>query len=104
MGENTRNDTFTVAANAFTSVEDRMNTNEGRRVEFFLRNNSTGGQLITVFLSDFQTATSGSGIILAAGQAITQSEDAGYRPWQGKITAIADNANASLSYYARTVV
>jgi len=100
MSEFTRNAAVTIG---LTVVQLSQRVNTGERVEFSIRNNSTGGQLISLFFSDLETATSGAGISLSAGQSITQSHDTGYKPWQGNMTAIADAAGGTVSIYERVV-
>jgi len=100
MGEFTRN---TALAVGLSIVQISPPVEIGQRIEFSYRNNSTAGQVISVFLSNTQQAVAGSGITLAAGQSVTQSKDQGYTPWQGNVTAIADAAAGSLGIYERVV-
>ena len=77
MPEITRNDSVSVGASV---VQLSQAITGGKRIEFSLRNNSTAGQVVYLYLSNAQVATASGGIPLAAGQSITQSADAGYTP------------------------
>jgi hypothetical protein len=98
MADQTRNDSLTVGT---SNVLVSQNKGAGVRTSVLLRNNSTGGQTITLNFSDFEAAVSGYGVVLAVGQSLTDASSEGYICWQGNINAIASGAGAVLSVYER---
>lgn len=97
-------DTLNTSAVVGTSVVQILNRRadmDGKRRALLLKNVSTGGQNITIFFSDQQTATPGSGIVLRPGDAVGDSQSEGFLAWQGNITAIADAAGGSLAIFQR---
>jgi hypothetical protein len=72
-----------------TSVQ-LLPVNPGRKV-LVIRNSSTNGAVHTIHMGA-QVAVAGAGIILTAGQSLTDANNAGYQCWQGEVQAIADKA------------
>lgn len=66
------------------------------RVRLYLRNSSTGGQVITINLG-YNEAVALQGIVLKAGDSFVDSNSGNYQVWQGVITAIGSAANGKLS-------
>jgi len=69
---------------------------DGSRLAITLRNSSTGGQIISLFLSETDAAVSLSGIVLASGQGFAMSEDSGSLCWRRDIYAFADASGGTL--------
>lgn len=67
------------------------------REAIILTNVSTAGQVITIAIGE--EAKAGKGIVLGVGSQCALSMDAGFKPPQQAITAIADGANASLAVF-----
>ena len=70
------------------------------RVALYLKNTSTAGQNITVVFGN-NSAVLSQGQVMAVGDVISDSNDAGYECWQGQINAIADAAAGQLSVFER---
>ena len=102
MVQTVRNDTISVGA---TAVEIMGQTNYARpRRFFYVRNNSTGGQVITLVFGDLQTITANQGIVLvptAAYYEVISFGDA-EEVWQSRIWAIASAAGGSISVVERS--
>lgn len=73
---------------------------QNNRKVLFLRNSSTGGQDITIALSD-GAAVANEGIVLSPGQAYTESTSESFQCWDGKVQAIASGVGAVLSVFVR---
>lgn len=86
-----RNDAVTVGATAVTV------SLPNERTMFVLRNVSTGGQVISIALSDTGEAVANKGIVLNVNDFFGDSDNASYQCWKGKITAIASAAGGSLA-------
>lgn len=63
----------------------------------YLRNTSTAAQVITLAFDNINAAVAGTGIILAPGEYLSDSNSEGYEAWNGDIKAIASAAGATLS-------
>jgi hypothetical protein len=97
LTEFSRNDTVSVGTTAVRAASPY----DDRKV-IYIRNISTGGQVITLFFSDSSTATaSGGGIVLNPNDYIIDSLSESYTPWRGPITAISSAASGTLSIYER---
>jgi len=75
----------------------------GKRIEYVLTNTSTGGQQISLALSETTSAADGKGIVLKVGQSHYASISDGYPMWQGPITGIASGGGATLAIFVRVV-
>lgn len=64
----------------------------------YIRNTSAAAQVLTIAFDNFNPAVAGSGIILSAGEAVTDSTTAGYKCWGGKISAVASAAGGTISF------
>lgn len=73
----------------------------GRRRSFSIAN--VGGNPAYVDMSDGETAVAGSGIYLAPGGVLTDSDFGTYKCWQGAITAVS-TAGTSLSCWERVAL
>lgn len=72
-----------------------------RRTSFYLRNTSTGGQIISLSMSNKDLATAGNGVVLNPNDTYAESNGEGFICWNGKITAISNLAGATLSIIER---
>ena len=63
----------------------------------YLRNASTAAQVITIAFDNMNAAVAGTGLILAPGEYILDSNSEGYKAWNGDIKAIASAAGAVLA-------
>ena len=63
----------------------------------YLRNTSTATQIITILFDNISDAVAGTGIILAPGEYILDSNSEGYKCWNGDIKAISSAAAGQLS-------
>ena len=93
--EGTRNTTISVGA---TAVE--VSPMRSRRV-LYIKNTSVGGQIISISLSNTETATAGQGIVLDPKDIFIDSNSEEYICWQGAISAIADGAGGTVAIYER---
>jgi hypothetical protein len=71
------------------------------RKNVYIRNTSTGGQVINVVFSNDSAATVSTGFQLNPNESITDSQTEGYNPWTGKITAISSAAAGTLQVFER---
>lgn len=69
-----------------------------RRRQFSITNTSTGGQIISIALDNFNLAVAGSGIPLQPNQTYIESTDNGYRAWSGNINVIASAAGGTIAF------
>lgn len=72
-----------------------------KRTAFYLRNVSTGGEKISVQLSNITIPVDNTGIVLKADDFIMDNNSEGYQCWTGKITAICNGAGGKLSVFER---
>ena len=63
----------------------------------YLRNTSTAAQVITLAFDNMNAAVAGTGLIIAPGEYVLDSNSEGYEAWNGQIKAIASAAGATLS-------
>ena len=92
--ERSRNEQITVGTTSTEIAPARC------RSVIFIRNTSTGGQVITVCMG-FEQAVANAGIVLEPGEVFCDSNSEGYICWQGVITAISDTSGGKLSIYER---
>lgn len=71
------------------------------RKMFYIRNTSTGGERISIQLSNVTVPVDNTGVILNAGDFVTDSNNFDYKVWTGKITAICNGAGGTISYIER---
>lgn len=91
-----RNQSLTINAAAQTIVSYPQ-----KRKAFYLRNVSTGGQVITITLSDTLPAVAGTGIILNVNDSYVEATDSGFIAWDGHIKAIASAIGGTLAVMER---
>lgn len=96
-GGETRNETLTVGT---SSVQVSANKNRPL-MEFVYRNCSTGGQIISLTFSNVNTAVANQGIVLAAGQSVSDTSLFNHIVWSGTVNAISSAAGGTLSIYER---
>jgi len=84
------------AASALISVAKR-------RQCYIITNTSVGGQIITLSLSNTDAAVAGSGIVLTAGQHISDSNGENYLCWTGRISGISSAAGGTISIFERSI-
>jgi len=72
-----------------------------KRTMFYLRNVSTGGERISVQLSNNTIPVDNTGVVLEAKDFVMDSSSAEYKCWTGKITAICNGAGGKLSLVER---
>ena len=94
MYEDVRNDLVSVGA---TSV--RVSFERLRKV-IYIKNTSTGGQVITIRL-DSGAAVAGYGVVLGVNETLIDSNTEGYMCYQGEINAIASAAGGQVSVMER---
>lgn len=82
------------AATAAQVFPDR----HGKRISFAIAN--TGANAAYVNMSNQESATAGSGIYLAAGGILTDSNAGNYLCWQGSIAAVS-TAGSTLALWER---
>lgn len=78
----------------------RAADNVPRRV-LFIRNSSTGAQIITISLSGAGPAVANVGIPLSPGDSFVDSDTEGYQCYQGVVNAISSIAGGQISVYER---
>lgn len=91
--EETRNETATI-----TTTAALVSTARPRKM-YAYRNVSTSGQVIT--LSFNKTAIANNGIVLNSGDIFIDSEQVGYTPFQGDISAISSASGGTLAISER---
>jgi len=96
--EPTRNESVSVGTSSSVIAQARNAAN--KRKVILIRNISTGTQVVTIN-PGFGAAVANTGIILQVGESYSDSTDAGYECFQGMITAISDQASATLAIYER---
>jgi len=75
--------------------------NEQERKFLYIRNSSSGAQIITVVLNDNLPAESLKGIVLSPGQAFVETDSESFKCWRGQVQAISDVAGATLTISER---
>lgn len=98
MGENIRNSSVTVGTSSTVVSNDLTGA---QRSVIILTNNSTGGQKI--YLAWGAEANASAGIPLAVGGFHAEAIDAGFKPSNQQITAVADGAGATLLIHERII-
>ena len=98
MVENIRNAVLTIGTSSVVVSEEQSPYNAQRKV-ILLINTSTSGQKITICPDD--DAVVGTGVVIGSGGYYQDSQDAGYKPTNARITAIADGAGATLAIHER---
>jgi hypothetical protein len=96
-----RNQSITVGTDN-TTISEAVNTSISHRVSFTLINTSTAGQVINISFTD--EAGSGKGIQLSVGGYYAESQDAGFKPRNSRISAISSAAGGTLAVSERIVV
>jgi len=82
-----------------SSVEVSPSPGVSRRKVYSIVNTSSAGQVITISFG--QDAVAGRGFILYPTSSIIDSQSEAYFPFQGRICAIADAANGTVSIMER---
>lgn len=96
MGSQTlRQDSVAVGLTAVEVLRERYSGDS--RISFYIRNNSIGGQKITLVFGDYQAIASLQGIVLDPTQSYTEATDEFMDAWQGRVWAIADAAGGAIS-------
>ena len=67
------------------------------RKVIYLRNTSAAAQVITIAFDNMNAAVANTGLIIAPGEYVLDSNSEGYSCWNGDIKAIASAAGATLS-------
>jgi hypothetical protein len=93
--ESTRNDSVVVGTSS-TLISD---TRE-RRTAIYLKNTSTGSQVITVCFGN-KAAVLYEGVTLSVGDVVIDSNGEAYLCYQGQIQAISSAADGRISVYER---
>ncbi len=86
---------ITVGATSVSIAGARARTN------LYIKNTSTGGQVITLALSNFSVAVAGTGIVLGVNDVFVDSAGENYTPWTGNINAISSAANGTITIFER---
>jgi len=97
--EPTRNETVSVGTSSTVISQARNGLN--RRKVLLVRNISSAAADIITVTPQFGQAVANAGIVLQPGESYSDSEETGYSPFQGMITAICATANGSLSIHER---
>lgn len=92
----TQIDYITIGATG-VKVADRDST----RKSIYIYNSSTGGQIITLLLSNTEAISALKGIVLGPGMSFTDADSEGYECWEGQIWAISSAADGKISVYIR---
>jgi len=95
LPEITRNELVAVGTSSLTIAEANP------RSSIYIRNSSTGVQVITVLFSQAQLAVANAGFVLKPGEFIVDSTTAGYQCYQGKVQAIGDAVAGQVSIFER---
>lgn len=102
MTQVVRNDTAAVGVTA-VMLMDVAHPNHPRQF-YYVRNSSTGAQVITLVFGDEQTIAANGGIVLPPTSAYFETISYGdpNEVWQGRIWAISDLAAGSVSIVERS--
>ena len=95
--DQTRNDLVAVGTTAVEVSPARLRG----RIEYFIRNSSTAGQVITLVFSNTVAAVALYGIPLYPGDFVCSSDSGGSKPYNGMMRAVANAAAGQLSIYER---
>lgn len=97
--ETVRQDSVSVG---ITKVEifSYANPNSPRKF-LYVRNNSTGGQIITLSFGDSQSVAAGKGIVLNPTGSYYETKSEDFEPWQDRIYVISDLAGGTISVVER---
>lgn len=96
MVDMVRNEVVTVGTTAISISPAQQRKN------IYLRNVSTGAQVITITFSNNQIAVANAGFVLNPGEYITDSDSGStYEAWDGAISAISSVAGGSLAVVER---
>jgi len=68
-----------------------------KRKTVYIRNISTGAQVVTIALDNVNVAVVGVGVVLSPGEYFVESSSDGYNAWTGDIKAVASAAEAMVS-------
>jgi hypothetical protein len=90
----TRNDLITVGTSSLVISDANP------RSAIIIRNSSTGAQEITINLN-YSSAVLNYGIVLKSGESFSDSDSAGYKCYQGVITAISSAINGQVSIFEK---
>lgn len=93
-----RNEAVSVGTTAFQLAPL---VKEGEREIISIKNTSTGGQKVTIAQGIGQTAVSGSGIVLNAGESWVESIESTFAPSNEPYSIVADAANATIAFFER---
>jgi len=88
---------FTIGTSSSEIAKAMYGFQGSRRISMIIKNTSTASEVITLGID--KNAITGEGLVLNAGETISFSQDGGYMPPQGQVTAIASAATAKLSLY-----
>lgn len=94
-----RNTTLAVGTTPTIVADEQFGT---QRSVLFITNTSTAGQTVSLSVGD--EAVAGEGIVLGAGGFYQDSRDAGYRPSNRRVTAVASAADAAIAIHERIVM
>ena len=94
-----RNDSVAVGVTVVQLLGE-ANPNRPRKF-FFIRNNSTALQTITLVFGNEQAAVVGSGVVLSVGDAYFEAVGEGFEPWQRQVYGIASAAAGAVGVSER---
>lgn len=95
-----RNDSVSVGATAVL-LFDAANQNRPRKF-FYIRNNSTAGQEITLIFGDEQAIAVNKGVVLGPTDSYWESIGENFEVWPDRIWAIGSAANGAVSVVERS--
>lgn len=95
VSQDARNDLVAVSTTSVNIAPFRATP----RTAIYIRNSSTGAQVIT--LSFGFTAVANTGIVLRPGESFTDANSESYICWQGTINGISSAADGQVSVYER---
>ena len=72
-----------------------------KRKMVYLRNTSSGTQVITIRFDNVEPAVANKGIVLSVGEVCVDASSEGYEAWNGKIQAISSAINGQLTIVER---
>lgn len=90
--EDSFNKSFTINAATETIISLAQH-----RKSIYLRNVSTGGQVITLGFSNFTPVVAGTGYVLNVNDFIIDANGESYKCWSGKIRAISSAIGGTLA-------
>jgi len=97
--EPTRNATVAVGATSVSIAEARSEQN--KRKVLHIKNVSTDTSIVVTVNFGFGIAAVNTGVVLNAGEAVTDTSESGYECYQGMVMAIASAAGGSVAIFER---